>query len=168
MNLITMVEKLAPTAATLLAGPFAGMAVSALGDALGISEPTKAKLTEAFKSQQLSGDQLLAVKKAEQELTLKLEELGVRREELDASDRKSARDMQISVGSGIPGIFAMVVTSGFFGILIIMLLEDIKPSEPLLVMLGSLGTAWSSIVGFYFGSSQGSRNSQQAILDRIK
>lgn len=156
MNWTDALKKLAPTAAALLAGPFAGMAVQALGEALGIGEPTQEKITQAFKNGQLSGDQLVAVKLAEQNLALKLEELGVRREEIDATDRASARQMQIATGSWVPGVLAIAVTVGFFSILSWMLSADIKPSEPLLVMLGSLGTAWGSIVAYYFGSSHGS------------
>ena len=40
-----VLKKLAPTAATLLAGPFAGMAVEAIGNALGMDEPTQEKIT---------------------------------------------------------------------------------------------------------------------------
>jgi len=166
MDFKDALRKLAPTAAAILGGPFAGMAVEALGSALGIDAPTQEKMAAAFKSQQLTGDQLIAIKQAEHNLALKLEELGVKREELDAGDRASARGMQVSTGSWVPGVLAMVITIGFFGILITMVLEEIRPSEPLLVMLGSLGTAWTMMCGFYYGSSHGSRANQQALLER--
>jgi hypothetical protein len=163
MEISDVLKKLAPTAATLLAGPFAGMAVEAIGNALGMDAPTQEKIAKTFKDGNLSGDQLAAIKLAEQQVSIRLEELGVKREELELADNKSARDMQIATGSRVPGLLAFVVTLGFFGILIGMLLSDVKPSEPLLVMLGSLGTAWTSVVGFYFGSSHGSRVNQQII-----
>jgi hypothetical protein len=160
-------KKLAPTAAALLAGPFAGMAVKALGDALSIDEPTQEKIAQAFQSQQLTGEQLVAVKTAEQALALKLEELGVKRDELDVENTKSARDMQIATRSWVPGALAFLITGGFFGILGWMLSDaSIKPSEALLIMLGALATAWGSVVNYFFGSSQGSRDKTN-LIDRM-
>ena len=166
MDWIKSLAKLAPTAASLIGGPFAGIAIQALGTAFGISEPTQAKIETAFKSGQLNGDQLVALKLAEQNLALKLEELGVKREELEYADTKSARDMQIATGSWVPGVLALFVTLGFFGILGWMLHAAVSPSEPLLVMLGSLGTAWASIVGFYFGSSHGSQAKNNLLANK--
>jgi hypothetical protein len=67
--------------------------------------------------------------------------------------------MQVLTHSNVPPLLAVLVTTGFFGILIFMVTnQNYKPTEPLLVMLGSLGTAWTMIIGFYFGSSHGSQN----------
>jgi hypothetical protein len=63
----------------------------------------------------------------------------------------------------------MLVTTGFFGILGFMIINgDYKPTEPLLVMLGSLGTAWTMIIGFYFGSSSSSQNKDATIGNLTK
>jgi hypothetical protein len=160
-------KKLAPTAVTLLAGPWAGMAVKYLGDALNIDEPTQEKIAQAFQSQQLNGDQLVAVKNAEHALALKLEELGVERDKLDVENTKDARNMQIATRSLIPGALAFLITFGFFGILGWMLSDaSIKPSEALLIMLGALATAWGSVVNYFFGSSQGSRD-KTAMIDKL-
>ena len=65
--------------------------------------------------------------------------------------------MQQSTHSFIPPVLAILVTVGFFGILVGLMMETFKTSDALLLMLGSLGTAWTAIMSFYFGSSAGSQ-----------
>lgn len=67
-------------------------------------------------------------------------------------------------------MLATFVTLGFFGILTYMLFRDVPASNKdiLNVMLGSLGTAWLSIVGYYFGSSAGSKDKDSQISKLIE
>jgi hypothetical protein len=66
--------------------------------------------------------------------------------------------MQSTTKSWIPGTLAIGVTVGFFGILYALMSGRAEKSNELMIMLGSLGTAWTGIVTFYFGSSASSQN----------
>jgi hypothetical protein len=86
----------------------------------------------------------------------------------EVDDRKSARDMQTSTHSRMPAVLALLVTVGFFGILYALMMGYAKPSNELMIMLGSLGTAWSGIIAYYFGSSAGSQAKTDALVKGLK
>ncbi len=66
--------------------------------------------------------------------------------------------MQAATRSLVPPMLAGAVTIGFFGILGMMLFGTMDANNPaILMMLGSLGTAWTGIIAYYFGSSAGSQ-----------
>jgi len=147
-------KTIAPTIATALGGPFGGLAYEAVSKVLGISQDDAKKMLDNGK---LTADQIASVQQAEIALKAKAQELGLDFEQLAVQDRKSARDMQTNTHSFIPPALAIMVTLGFFGILVGLMMETFKTSDALLLMLGSLGTAWTAIMSFYFGSSAGSQ-----------
>ena len=159
MNLGKLLGSVAPMLATTLFGPAGGLAVQVLGDALGISEPTQAKIEKVFSSGQMTGEQIAAVRQAEIALEKRSQELGIDLEQIHSKDRDSARQLQIQTKSRIPGVLAILITLGFFGILVGMLTGSLQASgnnEALLILLGALGAAWGAVVNFYYGSSAGS------------
>jgi len=147
---MSWLEQIAPGIATALGGPLAGLAVTAISKALGIDEKD---VQNTIDSGKLTSDQLASIKQAEIELQKQANELGLDFEKLATDDRKSAREMQVATKSYIPAILAIGVTVGFFGILVGLMTDNVTKSDALLLMLGSLGTAWTAIVSFYFGSS---------------
>jgi len=148
-------KQIAPTIATALGGPLAGMAVSAISKAIGVDPE---KVGDLISSNKLTADQIAQVKIAEIELQKQAQELGLNFEKLEVEDRKSARDMQSKTRSLMPPILAGTVTLGFFGIMTMMFIGKVDSSNPaILMMLGSLGTAWTGIIAYYFGSSAGSQ-----------
>ena len=152
--------QIAPGLATALGGPLAGLAVTAISKALGIDEKDVQSTIESGK---LSAEQLASLKQAEIELQAKAQELGLDFEKLATDDRKSARDMQTATKSIIPAVLAIGVTMGFFAILIGLMTDNVTKSDALLLMLGSLGTAWTAIVSFYFGSSASSEKQTEML-----
>jgi hypothetical protein len=148
-------KQIAPTIATAMGGPLAGMAVSAISKAIGV-EPEK--VGDMISNNKLSAEQIAQVKIAEIELQKQAQELGLNFEKLGVEDRKSAREMQATTRSLVPPALAGIVTIGFFGILGMMLFGKVDANNPaILMMLGSLGTAWTGIIAYYFGSSAGSQ-----------
>jgi membrane-bound ClpP family serine protease len=146
--------KLVPTIATCLGGPLAGLAVTAVSKALGIDED---KVQNVIDSGKLNAEQIASLKQAEIELQRQAQELGLNFEQLAVQDRASARDLQKETKSIIPPVLSILVTIGFFGILGGLMSGKIMTSDALMLMLGSLGTAWTGIIAFYFGSSASSQ-----------
>jgi len=154
--------QIAPTIATALGGPLAGLAVTSLAKVFGVPEKDVQGMIESGK---MSAEQLQQVKLAELELQKQAQALGLNFETLAVEDRKSARDMQIATKSVVPPILAGTVTVGFFGILYALMMGYATESNQLMIMLGSLGTSWGGIIAFYFGSSNSSQHKDEMLYN---
>ena len=160
MDWKSIIGTVAPWIATTLTGPLGGLAVGAAADALGLSEKTEGALKAALSG--VTPEQMLALKTADQQFALRMQEMGFKQvadlEALAAGDRKDARDMQKTTRSPVPAVLSIAVTLGYFGVLLGMLSGSLKveDSQALLLMLGSLSTAWAMIMAFWFGSTAGS------------
>ena len=168
MNLLEsfgpLLGQLAPTIATALGGPLAGVAVKTLSNALfGHEDATEDQISEAMAS--ATPDQLAAIKKIDADFKVQMKSLDIDLERISAGDRDSARQMQRETKDWVPKVLAIVITLGFFGILIWMLLKGMPQTgtEALLMMLGALGTAWTGVINFYYGSSAGSKAKTDAM-----
>ena len=157
MNWITSI---APTIATCLAGPLGGMAIELLSKHLNIDPKD---VQDTINNGKLTADQIASVQAAELAIKAKAQEMNLDFEQLATQDRKSARDMQMTVKSWIPPILAIGITIGFFGIMVGMMSGHVQSSEALMILLGSLGTAWTGVISFYFGSSASSQAKDQLI-----
>ena len=131
------------------------MAVEAVSKAIGV-DPSAVQ--DTINSGKLTAEQIASIQQAEITLKAKAQEMNLDFQQLAVQDRKSARDMQTTNKSWIPPLLAIMVTLGFFGILTGMMSGRVTSSEALMIMLGSLGTAWTGIIAFYFGSSASSQN----------
>ena len=71
--------------------------------------------------------------------------------------------MQTYTRNRTPEVLSFVITIGFLGVLFYMLTMEAKPSDSLLIMLGSLGTAWAAVINYWFGSTAGSSRKTELI-----
>lgn len=160
MDWKTLVSTVAPWIGTALGGPLGGMAVEAAANALGLNEKTVESVKAALSG--VTPEQMLALKKADQEFALQMQVLGFKSvadmEAIAAGDRASARSMQTSKPSPVPAMLSIGVTVGYFGILVGVMIGvlNVSDSQALLLMLGSLSTAWGMVMAFWFGTTRDS------------
>ena len=161
-----LIGSVAPSIATALGGPLAGMATKALSLALlgnesGSEDDLKAAMSNA------SPEQLSVLKKIDADFKVQMKSLDIDLEALAVDDRKSARAMQTETKDWIPRALAVSVTLGYFGIIAFVLMSGLpmNGSEVLLMLLGTLSAGWTGVMAFYFGSSSGSQKKDSMIYN---
>ena len=154
-----VLKTVAPTVASALLGPMGGIAVAAIGSAIGIDAPTQDKIAKAFTAGQLTPDALEKIKLLELDYQNQERERGFKYAELAFKDVDSARAMQIATHSKMPAVLTVLVTVGFFGILSLLFFHpELKGNEIVMVMVGQLSAVWAGCVAFYTGTTYGSAN----------
>lgn len=167
MDYKAIISTVAPWIGAALGGPLGSAAVTMAADALGLSDKTESAIKTALSG--VTPEQMLALKNADQAFAVKIQELGYANIEKLASlavdNTKDARDMQKVTRSRVPAILAVLITLGFFGILLGLMYGTLTvvDNQPLLIMLGSLGTAWSGVVNYFFGSTISSERKTEII-----
>lgn len=163
----------APTVATAFGGPLAGMATQRIISALGMNpDATQEDVMKAVSG--ATPEQLLQLKKLEQDFKLEMERLGIEADKLVYQDRDSARNREIKTGdSWTPRIIAGVIMLLYVWVQYYLLNFVIEPSMREIVMrsLGTLDAAVGLVLGYYFGSSLGSHQKNDhvsALLDQQK
>ena len=149
-------KSLAPTLATALGGPLAGMAVEAISKAIGV-DPSEVQ--NVISSGKMTADQIASIQQAELTLKARAQEMGLDFEKLAVADRTSARQMQISTQSFIPPALSIMIVLAWASVQFFLLTHVIEPSMRELIarVLGTLDGALMLVLSFYFGSSSGSQ-----------
>lgn len=162
----SLVGTVAPTLATALGGPFAGMAVKAMSAALlGNEDATHGDLAAALAG--ATPDTMLKLKEAENSFALRMKELDVDVYKIDASDRDSARTMQSVTKSMIVPVLATITVGGFFAVIGFVLTGTVpKDSTIVGMVIGAVGSKTEQIYNFYFGSSAGSKDKTAHLAKR--
>lgn len=144
----------APLLATAVGGPLAGTATSAIIGALGLAPETRPEaVAQAVVG--ASPEQLMALRKADQEFAEAMAKLNLDESKLSFDDRASARAREVSVKDVTPAILGGAVTIGFFTLLGLMTFRVLPDAnkDVLNILLGSLGTGWTMILSYYYGAS---------------
>ncbi|WP_027237259.1 hypothetical protein [Leisingera caerulea] len=163
-KIIRFLGGIAPTIATALGGPMAGVAVKALAKGLqGNEDASEAAVEEALLN--AAPADLVKLKQIEAEFAAQLQEAGIELERIAAGDRASARDRQVKMRDWTPAVLGVLIIAGFFGVLSAIFYLGLPDDggEVLLIMVGALGAMTSQVGNYFFGSSTGSKEKQQII-----
>lgn len=163
-------KTIAPMLGTALAGPLGGAAASFLASKLGIEEKTVEAVSEVLQSGKMTPEQISSIKMAEIDFKKFLKDHDIKIEEVHAKDRADARSMFALTKSVVPPTLSFFVTIGYFSILIGMMTGELKTqdSQALLLMLGSLSTAWGMVMAFWFGTTKSSSDKNQILAQNGK
>jgi hypothetical protein len=149
-----LIGSVAPTLATALGGPVAGMAVKAISTALfGHQDATDEDIQAALANP--TGDQLAALKKIDADFRVQMKSLDIDLEKIAADDRNSARNMAVLTHDLTPRILAVGIVLVWGLVQWFMLHNVIEPSMRELVarVLGTLDGALMLVLSYYFGSA---------------
>jgi hypothetical protein len=150
-ELLSLLKNIAPSLATVVAGPLGGAAVSAIASKFGVADSVEAV------AKAIAGDPQAAQKLAELELEYA---------KLDAADRDSARkrELEIATSASAPWYSKVVTPLLALGVFILwaainytmLTSKDAIPTdmrEIVIRMLGSLDATIMLILSYYFGNS---------------
>lgn len=153
-----LLRQVAPTIATALGGPVAGMAVRALSiGLLGRDDATASDLAEVLAA--ATPDQVTEIKRIDAEFQVKMKQLDIDLEALVVADRKSAREMQMALKTNLVPSMAVFILCSFVAVTVATLLGYTKVDSVLAgTLIGYLSAKAEQVISFYFGSSNSSQN----------
>jgi hypothetical protein len=163
-----IVEAVAPTLGKALGGPFGALAGTFIANKL---EKTTGD-TKAIEDAVMSGnpDVMVKLKQAENDFKAHIADIGLSEDKLAFDDTANARAREIAVRDSTPRVLAYGTTIGFFLALLGLNLMPIPAENRATIysMVGSLGTVWILVMGYYFGSSRGSDDKSKVLADIAK
>lgn len=165
-SIITAIMPIAPTLATMLGGPLAGTAITALEGAFGLSTGSgTSAITQVMQTGSMTPDIIAKVREADQKHAeilaqqgLDLQKLNLAHEEAMAStasqDRSSARTREMSIRDNTPKILTYLYTIALFSVIGIEFTIGIKqiPIDPL--VKSTLDTLFGVLLTMVIGSKE--------------
>ena len=150
-NLIkNVVGAIAPTLGSALGGPLGGQAASVVAEVLGCKPEPKA-INQAIKT--ATPEQMVELKKAEQDFEVQMKELDVDIFALEVQDTQDARSKFSK--DWTTRFMGIITISGFMGYIFLVTLQPPEQNSEALInlVLGYLGGLASAVISFYFGAS---------------
>lgn len=160
MDWQSILKSLAPTVASAVLGPLGGVAVAAIGKALGVSDATQEKIAEVIKTGQLTPEQIGELKKLEMVYQENERERGFKYADLAFKDRDSARGANVE-GGVQKHIFwlSVALLTGTLGVEGYVLFNGLPPSVTDMVagrVLGLMDSVALLALTYWYGTSNGS------------
>ena len=159
MDWKSVLGSIAPTLATALGGPLAGLAVEQLGKTLGLNNgaPVSVKdVQTALESVTLTSDQIAAIKQAEIALKVRMRELDIQEESLGLNDRANARDANVKGGVQKELFYlSLFILIGTLGTEVAVLFHGYPETIPELVVgrvLGLLDSVALMVLAYWYGA----------------
>ena len=169
-----IVRAVAPTIATALGGPLAGLGVKALSDALlGHSEGTEDDIARALSA--ASNADLVKLREIDAQFAAQMKALDVDLERIAAADRDSARRREAASGDAwTPRMIGTLALGGFLWSVYWVLSGNVTgmtdPTTVALVgtLVGYVSAKADQVVSYYFGSSAGSARKTEAMSEAME
>ena len=151
----------APTIASVLLGPFGGIAVAGLGKILGIDTATQADITKAITNGKITPDQLADIQKLEMQFKNDEDERGFKYSELAFKDRDSARTSNVSGGTQKMLFWlSLVLLCSCLGMEGFVLFKGYPENIPEIIVGRVLGLADAvvmMVMSYWYGTTNGSQ-----------
>lgn len=163
---IKIVGDLAPTVATALGGPYAGMAVKALKKGLFGDESCS---DDELSKMLMTPEGMIHLKKIENDFLVQMEEIGLKRDQLSVEDRKSARKMAIDTTLAPQIILSALVIFGFFYFSAYVVNLPLGETQAAIVnqIIGALIMGLGMVLKFWFGGGPSDKNMQDKLHDSV-
>ena len=146
-----IVGAVAPTLGTALGGPLGGAAASAIAGVLGCDNDPQSLQKALAKA---TPEQLTEIKKAELDFEARMKELDVDLYALQTQDTADARKHFAKDWTARFLAIALCLLFAGYIILVTILPQDQNNDAIINLILGSITGSFSTVIAFYFGSSQ--------------
>lgn len=152
--------KLAPTVATALGGPLAGLAVDAVGKALGLDGATSESIKEAIEGAQMTPESIAELRKLEMQYQNEEKERNFKYADLAFRDRASARENNVAGGAQKMlfwlSLLLLLITLGSEVVVLFFGYPETVQEIVVGRVLGLMDSVALMVLSYWYGTSDGS------------